>query len=174
MSQVEQASQVIDRNDSASPLNEHPQLRRYVECFLDTFILHGLLDPRLRQLAILRIAWRCRQPYEWAQHYRRAKEAGVADEEIRAIQTASPETDIQEPVLLVVNAADEIVDLGFLTPETYQRAKAFFVTAGLTHEFLHLVAGYRMMATILNTTRPSIEAAGLPFWPPDGVGPGDV
>jgi len=34
-----------------------------------------------------------------------------------------------------------------------------------------LVIAYRMQATILNTTRPSLVAAKLPWWPPDGVGP---
>jgi hypothetical protein len=27
------------------------------------------------------------------------------------------------------------------------------------------------MAMMLSTTRPSLEAAGLPYWAPDGVGP---
>jgi len=174
MSKVEQAGQIIDRNRDISHLNSHPQLRRYVECFLETFIVKGLIDPRLRQLAILRIAWRCRQPYEWAQHYSRARQAGVSDEEILAIRSTCPAQDLQAPVQLVVIAADEVVDLGFLTPNTYQRCKALFIEPGLVHEFLHLVAGYRMMATILNTTLPSVEAAGLAFWPPDGVAPEGV
>jgi 4-carboxymuconolactone decarboxylase len=167
----EEASRIIDRNATASPLDAHPQLRRYIECFLETFILSGRIDPRLRELTILRIAWRCGQPYEWAQHYRRALQEGVSDDDVLAVRTADPARDLAHPVRLVVTAADEVVDLGYITPETYAGCDAHFADPALLHEFLHLVAGYRMMATVLNTTRPSVADAGLPLWPPDGVGP---
>ena len=41
---------------------------------------------RLRQLTILRLAWRSNQPFEWANHYKLAVRKGVTDDEIRAVQ----------------------------------------------------------------------------------------
>jgi hypothetical protein len=77
-----------------------------------------------------------------------------------------------ESLRLLAGAADEVVDLGRISPPTYQACAGYFDDAAVLHEFLHLTAGYRMMATILNTTSPSVAAAGLPLWPPDGHGPG--
>jgi alkylhydroperoxidase family enzyme len=165
-----EAARIVDRNQAASPLEGHPQLRRYVECFLETFLLNGKVDPRLRELVILRIAWRCGQPYEWAQHYRRARQLEITDAEVLSVRVADPEEDLGDPLRLLVRAADEVVDQGRIAPVTYERCGEFFADPGVLHEFLHLVAGYRMMATVLNTTRPALGDK-LALWPPDGVGP---
>jgi alkylhydroperoxidase family enzyme len=169
-----EAQRILERNRnqaSTSALDSHPQLRAYIQSFLETFLVRGLVDPRLRELAILRIAWRCHQPYEWAQHYKRGRTVGVTDDDALAVRTSAPETALDDPERLIVRAADEVVDLGYLTPETFGACGEFFDDPAVLHEFLHLVAGYRMMATVLNTTRPSITEAGLPEWPPDGVAP---
>jgi alkylhydroperoxidase family enzyme len=169
----EDAARIVDRNSgpTASPLDAHPQLRLYVETFLKTFILEGRVDPRLRELVILRIAWRCGQPYEWAQHYRRARSFQVTDDDIVSMRADDLEVVADESLRLLARAADEVVDLGRISAETYRSCGSYFDDPAVLHEFLHLVAGYRMMATVLNTTLPSIEAAGLPLWPPDGNGP---
>ena len=169
----EDAARIVDRNSgpTGSPLDAHPQLRAYVETFLKTFILEGRIDARLRELVILRIAWRCAQPYEWAQHYRRARSEQVSDADILAIRSDDLGVVADESLRLLAGAADEVVDLGRITAGTYRACGDHFDDPAMLHEFLHLVAGYRMMATVLNTTAPSIEAAGLPLWPPDGNGP---
>jgi len=167
------AARIVDRNSgpTGSPLDGHPQLRAYVETFLTTFILEGRIDPRLRELVILRIAWRCAQPYEWAQHYRRARSGQVTDADILSMRSDDLGVVADEPLRLLAGAADEVVDLGRISAGTYRACGDYFDDPAVLHEFLHLVAGYRMMATVLNTTAPSIEAAGLPLWPPDGNGP---
>jgi alkylhydroperoxidase family enzyme len=169
-----EGSRILDRHASSgnvSALDSHPQLRLFMQCWLDTFLVKGLVDPQLRQLTILRLAWRCDQPFEWANHYRRARTEGVSDDDILSIRTDAPEHDLTGPVRTIVKAADEVVDIGFLSPETYAECATVFGEPAVLHEFLHLVAGYRMIATILNTTRPSVVEAGLPWWPPDGRQP---
>jgi len=169
----EDAARILDRNSgpTGSPLDAHPQLRTYVETFLKTFILEGKIDPRLRELVILRIAWRCAQPFEWAQHYRRARSAYITDADILLMRSDDLRVVADEALRLLAGAADEVVDLGRISAGTYRACGDYFDDPAVLHEFLHLVAGYRMMATVLNTTAPSIEAAGLPLWPPDGNGP---
>jgi alkylhydroperoxidase family enzyme len=167
-----EASRILEHHASrGSALDSHPQLRLFMMCWLDTFLVKGLVDPQLRQLTILRVAWRCEQPFEWANHYRRARAEGLSDDDILSIRTDRPERDLEGPLRTVVRAADEVVDIGYLSPDTYAACGTVFTEPAILHEFLHLVAGYRMMATILNTTRPSVAEAGLPWWPPDGHGP---
>ncbi len=150
----------------------HPALRAFFDAFVDTFLRRGLLDARLRELAILRVAWRCAQPYEWAQHYRLARRAGVEDAELIGVREGAHFAGFAERERALLRAVDEIVDAGRLSRAGFDAcAQALGGELRLAVEFLDLVAGYRMMATILHTTAPALEAAGLPLWPPDGIGP---
>jgi 4-carboxymuconolactone decarboxylase len=170
---TDDSAALLARNPVAVALEDSPALKAYVQCFLDTFVVHGRLDPVLRQLTILRIAWRCGQAYEWARHYARAVDVGVSDADVLSVRSDDPSHIASCPVRMAAVAADEVVDLGYMRPETFARCAAHFANPGLTQEFLYLVAGYRMMTTVLNTNRPSLSSAGLPLWPPDGVGPHD-
>ena len=49
-----------------------------------------------------------------------------------------------------------------------------FTDPGVLSEFLYLVAGYRMFASVSATTHNTAEERDLPVWPPDGVGPDDT
>jgi alkylhydroperoxidase family enzyme len=163
-------SQLRARSGSEA-LASNPHLRTFFECWLDTFIFKGHVDPRLRELTILRIMWRCNQSYEWANHYRLARSVGLSREEIVAVRTTAPERDLDGEVAVVVRAADDIVDHGHLTPDTYTAASELFTDPGVLSEFLYLVAGYRMFASVSATTHTTAAESGLRVWPPDGVGP---
>ena len=152
-------------------LESNPQLRAFFECWLDTFIFKGHVDPRLRELTILRVMWRCNQSFEWANHYRMARNLGLSRDDIVAVRTTTPAGDLDGEVAVVVRAADEIVDRGQLAPDTYAAVGEIFTDPGVLSEFLYLVAGYRMFASVSATTHHRAEERGLPVWPPDGVGP---
>ena len=126
----------------------NPQLRAFFECWLDTFIFNGHVDPRLRELTILRVMWRCNQSFEWANHYRIARNVGLSRDDIVAIRTGTPRHDLDGDVAVVVRAADEIVDRGELAPDTYSAVREVFTDPGVLSEFLYLVAGYRMFASV--------------------------
>ena len=171
---VESGAAVLSRlrgRSGSDALASNPQLRTFFECWLDTFIFHGRVDPRLRELTILRVMWRCNQSYEWANHYRMARNVGLSREEIVAVRTNTPERDLDGDLAVVVRAADDIVDRGHLTPETYATVRELFADPGVLSEFLYLVAGYRMFASVSATTHTTAEGRGLQVWPPDGVGP---
>jgi alkylhydroperoxidase family enzyme len=162
----------VERVVDGGLLAAHPALQRYITCFLETFLVDGLLDPRLRELVILRIAWLCDQPFEWASHYRIAQRLHVADADVLAVRSG-PKASLFGPTeQALLTAADEVVELGRITEPTYERCRAALGEADvLALELLHLAAGYRMMATVLSTSRPSLADAGLSLWPPDGRGP---
>ena len=132
----------------ADSLESNPQLRAFFECWLDTFLFKGHVDPRLRELTILRVMWRCNQSFEWANHYRLARNVGVSREDIVAIRTSAPDRDLDGDVAVVVRAADDIVDRGRIEPDTYAAVRDIFTDAGVLTEFLYLVAGYRMFASV--------------------------
>jgi hypothetical protein len=146
-----------------------PVLAPFFHAWLDTFIFHGRLDPKLRQLTILRVMWRCGQAFEYGNHYRIARGVGVTREEVLAIRTPSPERDLDGAVAVVVRAADDVVDAGRVSEETMADLESVF-PGPLLSEFLYIVAGYRMFATVAASRRSDREPTRAP-WPPDGVGP---
>ena len=146
-----------------------PHLAPFFHAWLDTFVFHGRLDPQLRELAILRIMWRCGQAFEWGNHYRFAREAGVTRAQVLAIRTSTPDRDLDGSVALVVRAADEVIDAGVVGETTMAELRVAF-PGPLLDELLYLLGGYRMYATVSASKREERPSAHAP-WPPDGIGP---
>src|SRR4051794_777259 len=56
-------------------------LRRFMK-FGSYFLTEGKLDPKLRELAILRAGYLCHSPYEFSQHVAFGRRAGLSDAQI--------------------------------------------------------------------------------------------
>jgi alkylhydroperoxidase family enzyme len=71
---------------------------------------HSKLDPRLRELAILQVGYLARSPYEYSHHVKLGREAGVSDDDIRAIgeETAGRPTKLDPLSKAVLRAAREM------------------------------------------------------------------
>ena len=67
-------------------LLNHPQLARAINDLLATMLWHGALDPRVRELVIMRIGWLTACDYEWTQHWRVASRLGVTAEDLLAVR----------------------------------------------------------------------------------------
>jgi len=146
-------------------------LAPFFATWLDTFIFNGQLDPQLREVAVLRIMWRCGQAFEWGNHYRLARQAGLDRDEILAVRSTSPDRDLPHERALMVRAADEIVDGGQVRESTFAAVRKVFPDPAHQQEFLYLLGGYRMFASVSATFGPRGEAPGKQLWPPDGVAP---
>ena len=145
-----------------------PRLRAFFECWLDTFLFEGAVDARLREQTILRIMWRRGRAYEWGNHYRLARRAGLTDDDVRAVRTDDVVLDFSGAESAALRAADEVVDGGRVSAATMSDLRDVFPDADLLQEFLYLVAGYQMFATVSASTRDEVDGAS---WPPDGIGP---
>ena len=72
----------IPPSNSISFLLNHPDLAKAFLTLSTHLAAKSTLPPRVRELAVLRVAWRRRCRYEWAQHLLTARRKGVTDEEI--------------------------------------------------------------------------------------------
>jgi alkylhydroperoxidase family enzyme len=70
------------------------------------------LDPRLRELAILQVGYLAKSPYEYSHHVKIGREAGVTDDDIRAIgeETAGRPTRLDALSKAVLRATREMTD----------------------------------------------------------------
>lgn len=108
------------------------------------------LAPRIRELLILRVAWRTASGYEWNQHRRMGAEEGLTDAEIRAVRegpTAAMWSPLERALL---TAVDEIADGFAIGATTWDELAASFDGAQL-FELLFVVGGYLCLAAVLNS-----------------------
>ncbi len=108
------------------------------------------LEPRIRELAILRVAWRTKSGYEWSQHRRMGGDEGLTESQLRAVPDG-PTSAVWSPAeRAVVAAADEMIDDFAVSDETWATLTASFEPAPL-FELLFVIGGYLCLAGVLNS-----------------------
>jgi len=126
-------------------------------------LLAGKLPARDRELLILRSAWRCASSYEWGQHVRLAKQAGISAEEIDRI-AAGPGAPGWEPFdRILLTAVDELHDDACLTDATWAALASRYDERQMI-ELPMLVGQYHMLAFALNSLGVQREP-GVPGLP---------
>jgi 4-carboxymuconolactone decarboxylase len=128
----------------------HPDLAEIYMPFSDYLKNRGLLQSRDRELAILRIAWKCGADYQWVAHARYARDAGISDQEIERVAQGpdAPGWDPDDSALLC--AVDELHRDQRIHDETWNRLRTRLDPGGLI-ELLMLVGNYQMIALVMNS-----------------------
>jgi 4-carboxymuconolactone decarboxylase len=114
------------------------------------------IDPRLREIAILRTAKDCHSVYEWTQHVPAAKHVGVTAEQIGAIgnwQGAKCFSELERLVLQFTGEVNANVKASRTTLEALKK----HLSAGEIIELLIIIGHWRQTASILETTEVDLE-----------------
>jgi 4-carboxymuconolactone decarboxylase len=114
------------------------------------------LDPRLREIAILRTAKDCRSVYEWTQHVPAAKHVGVTDDQIAAIDHWTEANCFNELERLVLRLTDEVNANVKASRETVEALKRH-VSPGEIIELLIIIGHWRQTASVLETLEVDLE-----------------
>ncbi|HME49892.1 carboxymuconolactone decarboxylase family protein [Mycobacterium sp.] len=101
--------------NALATLVRHPKLTRAFLRFNSHLLYGSTLPPRLRELAILRMAHRRGCRYEWVHHVELAKRAGVTDDEIAAVRRGEGADEFDRAVLSAVDELDETSQLSDAT-----------------------------------------------------------
>jgi alkylhydroperoxidase family enzyme len=134
--------------------HSHTALRRFMKLG-NYFLEEGRLDPKLRELAILRAGAGCQAPYEFAQHIAFGRAVGMTDEQIRAV--AAPDPSLFAPRELAVLAyAGELTDAATVSEETFA-AVAEFLDAEEIVELTLATGYYNMVSRALNALAVDLE-----------------
>jgi alkylhydroperoxidase family enzyme len=89
-------------------LAHHPKLLKRWLVFGNHVLFKSTIAARERELLILRTGWLCRAEYEWGQHVALGREAGLTNDEIRAI-ARGPDDPTWSPFdAALLRAADEL------------------------------------------------------------------
>lgn len=130
----------------------NPELLRQWLGFTTYLLTASTLEPRLRELVILRVGWLCRSPYEWGQHVIVGRRVGLTDEDLARI-SQGPEQEGWSPAeAAALRAADELVDRCTLSDDTWAAVTAFLTTQQVL-DLVFLVGQYRLVSSVLNALR---------------------
>jgi 4-carboxymuconolactone decarboxylase len=144
-------------------LMHHPALAGPFLNYNRVLLEKPTLEPRLRELLVLRVAWRTRSAYEWAQHARMGAAIGITAEEIDAISRDTG-TDVAWTPLEadLLAAVDQCVDRYRIDDETWGRLAAQLDERQLV-EVVFVVGTYTGLAMAFNSfglqLDPGLEAA---------------
>jgi AhpD family alkylhydroperoxidase len=89
----------------------HPALAKAFLRFNVHLLYSSTLPPRIRELAILRVAHRRDCAYEWVHHVELAQQAGLNDDEIAAVREGHAVDEFERAVLTGVDELDEKSEL---------------------------------------------------------------
>lgn len=130
---------------------------------LRTLMFHNTLNPRIRELVILRNGWRTGSEYEFCQHVRVSRDLKISEEEILGIRDPGNCRAYDETDRAVIRMADELLDTSEVSAETWRILQKAFPNEQLVE--LLLVAGFwRMIAGYLKTAKVPLDA-GVSSWP---------
>lgn len=160
---TDDVQKLLDPNDTGQPtLNLYMTLARHPDFYRpravqSAYIRTGAtLSGRVREILILRIGWLCGAEYEWAQHVRDARLAGLIDEEIRRI-AIGPDASGWDPFEAnLIRAADELHRMDTISSCTWEALATHYSTPELI-DVVITVAGYRMVSMALNSLGTQLE-----------------
>lgn len=149
-----------DTNNALSTLAHHPALAKAFLRFNVHLLTSSTLPPRVRELAILRVAHRRECAYEWSHHVRMAKDAAITDDEIGAVSGGAGETaaHLDEFDRAVLTAVDELDDKSRLSDETWA-ALGERLNDQQRMDFVFTVGCYATLAMAFNTFGVQLEDA---------------
>lgn len=149
-------------------LLHHPRLAGAFHGLLGTMLWEGILDSRLRELAIMRIGWLTGSDYEWTQHWRVALGIGVVAEDLIGVREWSAHDAFGPAERAVLAATDDVVRDGAVSAPTWAACERDLGldNAGLI-ELVTAIGAWRMVASILRSLEVPLED-GVASWPPDG------
>jgi uncharacterized peroxidase-related enzyme len=118
------------------------------------------LPPKLRELAILRVAKLTGSEYEWAQHAPMALETGLSKNQLDAISGWKNSAEFNDIERAVLQYTDEVAKNVKVADKTFNRLKKFFDEQTIV-ELTIAIGFYGMVARLLVPLQVEIdESAG--------------
>lgn len=136
-----------DAGNLLATLARHPELTRAFLRFNNHLLFSSTLSPRLRELAVLRVAHLTNCEYEWAHHVRMGRDEGLTDDVIEALQRGEASDELDRAVL---HAVDELQDQANLSDATWATLSDHLEERQLM-DLVFTIGCYGALAMAINT-----------------------
>jgi len=151
-------------------LANHPDLVKHVYGLLTMLSSRNKLPTRLRELVIMRLAWKAGCGYAWFQHYRIATQAGITPEEILAVRDWRKAQLFGSAERAVLAAADDTCEQGMISDAVWAECARELKDPAVLVEMVVAIGNWTMFAQLLRSLQVEIEE-GNTAWLPDGKAP---
>lgn len=145
-------------------LAQHPDLMKRWLPFARHVLSKSTLNPREREIVILRAGYLCRAEYEWAQHVRLGKRRGLSDSDIAAIMAGK---GISQKEDLLLAAADELHKDSRIADATWTALSQHYGREQLI-DIIFTFAQYTLVSMFLNSAGVQVDdylKGGYPKFP---------
>lgn len=122
----------------------------------NSLLTQAKLDARLRELAILRIAFLCDSRYEWYQHEILAKQIGVSELQISAVREDEGSLVFNDQERAVLKYTEEITVNVKSSEKSFSELAQFLSNQEIV-ELTLTIGFYNMVARFLENTGVEIE-----------------
>jgi alkylhydroperoxidase family enzyme len=136
-------------------------------------VIRPQLDGRLRELSVMRVAWRTGSVSEWTNHWEGGLRAGLTVPELADVRDWRSSSRFGSLDRAVLAATDETVDSGRVSGETLSVIADAFDSPGLVVELVVAINHGLFYSNVLRTLDVPLEEGRAP-WPPDGREPSAV
>lgn len=135
----------------------HPQLATAFFRFNRNLLNEPRIPGWLREIIILRVAWRNRCEYEWVQHVEISRrDFGLGPAKLEAIKFGAEDSAWAELEREALRAVDQLAETSTLEPATWEALSARLGHAEML-ELLFLVGTYTLLAWVFNATGLKLE-----------------
>jgi alkylhydroperoxidase family enzyme len=138
-------------------LLHNPPLLRKFRALSSHFLLEGLLAPRDRELAVLRIAWLRQLAFIWGEHVQVGRRIGLARDEIERVTQGASASGWSRHDRAILRAAEELYERAVIGDETWAILAETLDESRLV-ELPVLIGQYQTLGFLQNSLR-------LPLWP---------
>jgi alkylhydroperoxidase family enzyme len=144
----------------------------------DEILWKGLLAARpeanrLRELAIMRVAWASGSEYMWAHHYSPTVDKqlpGHRPIDVLGVREGATHAAFGDAEKAVMNAVDEMIGDGRISAATVAALRAGLESDGELVELCWVIGIWNALASVMKSLEVPLEE-GYQAWAPDGVGP---
>jgi alkylhydroperoxidase family enzyme len=137
-------------------LARHEDLYRRWLPFANHVLFKSTLSARDREIAILRIGHLCQSGYEFHQHTRVGKQAGLTDAEIERIKQGADAPGWSEGERAILKATDELHEDSFISDATWTQLGQHYDDKQKV-DLIFAVGQYTMVSMALNSLGVQIE-----------------
>lgn len=152
-----EGSAVAERRSEGGPravnalatLAGYPALARGFLTFNRHLLYGARVTDRVRELVVLRVAWRWRCRYEWFQHAALGELAGLSTEEVERVAAGPDHPDWPPGDAALLRLVDELRDAGTISAATWRALDDGF-DDHQKMDLVFIVGGYATLAMALN------------------------
>jgi 4-carboxymuconolactone decarboxylase len=138
-----------------------PELMRRLQKVGEYLRYQSALERRLGEFAMLIVARRLTQQFEWQMHYPLAIEAGLAKETADALAHGARPGAMREDEATVYDFCSELLHVHGVAEETYQKAAARLGERGIV-DLVGLVGYFIMVSLVMNVAHtPAAQQRGV-------------